>query len=138
MLVENKSEKKIKVLQTYWGGEYTSKMFEELCVGHCIDHKVISPYMPQHNEITDKRNITILDMVRCMLKQKNLPKSLWSEAVTAIFYIMNKYPTKKLKNKVPKEVWSGKQPSVSHLKVFGSIFYRYIPNAQQRKLDDKS
>lgn len=40
MLVENLSEKKIKVLQTDEGGEYTSKLFEELCVEHGIDHKV--------------------------------------------------------------------------------------------------
>ena len=33
---------------------------------------------------------------------------------------MNRCPTKILKNKVPEEVWSGKRPSVSHLKVFGS------------------
>lgn len=38
-------------------------------------------------------------MARCMLKQKNLPKSLWGEAVTAVVYILNKCPTKKLKNK---------------------------------------
>lgn len=31
ILVENQSEKKIKVLQTYEGGKDTFKMFEEFC-----------------------------------------------------------------------------------------------------------
>lgn len=50
-LLENQSEKKIKVLRTDGGGEYTSKMFEEFCAEHGIDHKVIAPYMLQYNGI---------------------------------------------------------------------------------------
>jgi len=51
---------------------------------------------------------------------------------------MNKYLTKKLKNKVPEEVWSGRKPNVHHLKVFGSISYKHIPDAKRSKLNDKS
>ena len=120
MLVENQSEKKIKVLQTDGGGKYTPKIFVELYAEYGIDHKVTAFYMSQHNGIAGRRNMTILDMTRCMLKKNNLPKSLWGEAVTTTVYILNKCLTKKLKNKVPKEVWSGKRPSVSHMKVFSS------------------
>ena len=77
-------------------------------------------------------------MARCMLKQKNLPKSLWGEAVSIVVYILNRCPTKILKNKVFEEVWSGKQPSVSHLKVFDSMCYKHIPDARRTKLDGKS
>ena len=45
-LVENQSEKKIKILKTDDGGEYSSKMFEELCVNHGIDHEFTAPYSP--------------------------------------------------------------------------------------------
>jgi hypothetical protein len=37
----------------------------------------------------------------------------------------------------PEECWSGKKPSVSHLRVFGSIAYRHVPDQLRRKLDDK-
>src|SRR3954463_10100414 len=73
-----------------------------------------------------------------MLKQKNLPKSFWGEAVSTAVYILNRCPTKNLKNKVPEEVWSSKLPSVSHLKMFGSKCYKHVPDARRRKLDDKS
>ena len=96
-------------------------MFEELCAEHDIDHEVTAPYMPQHNEIEEIINMTILDMQRCMLKQKNIPKFLWGEVVSTAIYILNWCPTKKLKNKVLEEFWNGKQPSVSHMKVFDSI-----------------
>ena len=72
ILVENQSEKKIQD----GDDEYTSKMFEDFYVEYGVDHEVTSPYTPQHNGIVERRNITILDMARCMLKQKNFPKSL--------------------------------------------------------------
>jgi hypothetical protein len=62
----------------------------------------------------------------------------WGKAVNTTTYLFNKCPTKKLKNKVPEEAWSGRKPSVKHLKVFGSICYKYIPDANRSKLDDKS
>jgi len=121
-LVENQSEKKIKILRTYGGGKYTSRMFEEFCVNHGIDHEVTAPYTPQDNGIAERRNKSILDMARCMLKQRSMPNSLWGEAVTTVVYVLNMCPTKRLKNKVPEEVWSGKKPYVNHLRVFGSIY----------------
>lgn len=51
MLVENLSEKKIKVLRTNEGSEYTSNILEEFYVEHGTDHDIISPYTPQHNGI---------------------------------------------------------------------------------------
>jgi len=51
--------------------------------------------------------------------------------------VLNRCPTKRLKNKVPEEVWSGKKPSVNHLRVFGSICYKHFRDARRKKLDDK-
>lgn len=51
MLIKNQSEKKIKVLRTDGGGEYTSKIFEQFCVEHGTDHQVTAPYTPKHNGI---------------------------------------------------------------------------------------
>ena len=51
---------------------------------------------------------------------------------------MNRCPTKKLEGITPEECWSGVKPSLSHLKVFGSIAHRHVPDQLRRKLDDKS
>jgi transposase InsO family protein len=138
VLTETESGKSIKTLRTDGGGEYTSKSFEEFCCNEGISHEVTSPYTPQHNGLAERRNRTILDMARSMLKQKNMPHMFWGEAVSTATYILNKCPTKKLKNKVPEQAWSGRKPSVKHLKVFGSICYKHIPDAKRSKLDDKS
>ncbi|KAK2437282.1 putative mitochondrial protein [Trifolium repens] len=78
-----------------------------------------------------------MDMTRCMLKEKKLPHSFWGEAVTTACYVLNKCPTKRL-DKVPEAIWTGSTPSVQHLRVFGSLCYKHIPDQRRRKLDDKS
>ncbi|MCI06585.1 retrotransposon protein, partial [Trifolium medium] len=35
-------------------------------------------------------------------------------------------------------VWSGLTPSVKHLKVFGSLSYKHVPDSKRKKLDEKS
>ena len=63
---------------------------------------------------------------------------LWGEVVATSTYILNRCPTKKLKEVVPLEKWTGDKQSVSHLKVFGSICYKHVPEAIRQKLDDRS
>nr|KYP47011.1 Retrovirus-related Pol polyprotein from transposon TNT 1-94 [Cajanus cajan] len=77
-------------------------------------------------------------MVRSMLKEKNLPHSLWGEAAMTVVYVLNRCPTKRLGSMVPEEAWSGSKPSVKHLRIFGSLCYRHVPDQRRKKLDDKS
>ena len=73
-----------------------------------------------------------------MLKFKRLPKEFWAEAVACAIYLSNQSPTRSVKNVTPQEAWSGRMPSVSHLRVFGSLTYVHVPDQQRSKLDDKS
>ena len=77
-------------------------------------------------------------MARSMLKGKNLPNVYWAEVVSFAVYILNRSPTKIVRDMTPQQAWSGKTPSVSHLKVFGCISYAHVPRETRRKLDDKS
>ncbi|TXG57929.1 hypothetical protein EZV62_015758 [Acer yangbiense] len=76
-------------------------------------------------------------MVRSMLKDKNMPKSFWAEAVMCAVYLLNRCPTKSLDTKTPQEAWSTHKPSVNHLRVFSSIAYIKVPEARRTKLEDK-
>ena len=73
-----------------------------------------------------------------MLKEKKLPHMLWGEVVATSAYILNRCPTKKLKEIVPLEKWSGDKQSVGHLRVFGSVCYKHVPEARRQKMDDIS
>src|ERR1044072_1093146 len=133
-LAENQSGRSIKILRTDGGGEFCSNEFNDFCA----ENGVTAPYTPQHNGAAERRNRTILNMVRSMLKGKNLPLSFWGEAVMTATYILNRCPTQRLKSQVPEAVWSGKRPSVTHLRVFGSKCFVHVPEQRRRKLDDRS
>lgn len=77
-------------------------------------------YSPQQNEVSERFNRTLNDKIRTMLIESSVPSFLWSEAVYAAVYIINRSPTKSLlAPKAPKELWYKMEPDISKLRVFG-------------------
>ena len=105
-LVENESGKRINVLRTDRGGEYISKYFLRFCRENGIHKQFKSRYTPQQNGFAERKNRTIMDMVRSMLKAKHFPNEYWAEAVHCATYVLNRCPTKSVMNRVPEEAWS--------------------------------
>ncbi|GKA96136.1 retrotransposon protein, putative, ty1-copia subclass [Tanacetum coccineum] len=66
---------------------------------HTDDHRIIAhrtpPCTSQHNGVSERRNKTLLDMVRSMMSQITLPKSFWDYALKTAERILNMVPTKK-------------------------------------------
>jgi transposase InsO family protein len=50
-LIENLSERKIKILRSDNGGEYTSKEFVNFCKDVGINMELNTPYNPQQNSV---------------------------------------------------------------------------------------
>ncbi|XP_044510120.1 probable LRR receptor-like serine/threonine-protein kinase At3g47570 [Mangifera indica] len=73
---------------------------------------------PNQNGVAERRNRTLLDMVRSMLSSSKLPKSLWVEALKTAVYILNRVPTKAV-SKTPFELFKGWKPSLRHIRVWG-------------------
>ncbi|GJX62805.1 retrotransposon protein, putative, ty1-copia subclass [Tanacetum coccineum] len=57
-------------------------------------------------------------MVHSMMSQTTFPKFFWDYALETAACILNMVPTKKVE-KTPYEVWHGKAPKLSYLKVWG-------------------
>ena len=97
-----------------------------------------TPYLPEQNGVAERANRTIVEMARAMIKDANLPKSLWSEACKTAAYLRNRLPSSANDNNTPHFLMAGKVPDVSHLRVFGSPVFVKIPDEHRRKLDDKA
>ena len=65
--------KKIKDLRTYRGGEYLSHEFDDHLTECGILSELTAPGTPQWNGVSERRNRTLLDMVRSMMGQAELP-----------------------------------------------------------------
>ncbi|KAJ0847396.1 putative RNA-directed DNA polymerase [Helianthus annuus] len=137
-MVENETGFTIKGLRSDRGGEFTSSAFNTYCESYGIKRQLTTAFTPQQNGVAERRNKTIMNMVRCFLVDKALPKWFWSEAANWAAHVLNRCITGALEDKVPEEAWSGIKPSVDYFKVFGCIAYATIPAQLRTKLDDRS
>ncbi|GJR06057.1 retrotransposon protein, putative, ty1-copia subclass [Tanacetum coccineum] len=120
--VELQLGKKIKALRSDRGGEYLSQEFKEYLGKNGIVQHVTSPYTPQQNGVSERRNRTLLYMVRSMFNLTTLPLSFYDYALESAVRILNMVPTKKV-DKTPYEIWHGKALNLSYLKVWGCEAY---------------
>ncbi|XP_050875789.1 uncharacterized protein LOC127079454 [Lathyrus oleraceus] len=111
-MVDRQSRHKIKTLRTNGGGEYVLTDFNALCERERIVHEVVLTYTPQQNDTTKRKNITIMNMVRSILKGKYLPNKLWGEVVSSATNILNKCPTNKLEGITPEECLASFRPNL--------------------------
>ena len=86
-LVENLTRKKIEVLRSDNGGEYTDKEFKEFCASEDIRREWKTPYNPEHNGVAERKNRTIVGAAKAMLYDQDLPRFLWAEACNTTVYI---------------------------------------------------
>jgi hypothetical protein len=77
-LVENLSERKIKILRSDNGGEYTSNEFGSFCRDVGIKRELTTPYNPQQNGVAERKNRTIMEAVKTMIHDQDLPMHLFS------------------------------------------------------------
>ncbi|CAL8087744.1 unnamed protein product [Prunus armeniaca] len=137
-MVELQSGFKVKCVRSDKGGEFTSSEFDRLCEEAGIQRQFSMAYTPQQNGVVERKNRTVVEMAKAMLHEKELPYYLWAEAVHIAVYLLNRCPTKALRNKTPFEAYSTRKPGVAHLKVFGSVCFVHKPAEGRQKLDAKS
>lgn len=99
--VEKESGHYIKALRSDRGGEFMSNEFKRCCYEHGIHHFLTVARSPQQNGVVERKNRTVLNMVRSMLKRKNLRNELWAKPVDCVVYILNRSPTTSLLNQTP-------------------------------------
>jgi transposase InsO family protein len=75
--VENQLEKKIKRFMSDHGGEYFSNEFDLFCAEYGIIHERMLPYSPQSNEVAERKNRTLTDLINSMLETARLSKAWW-------------------------------------------------------------
>ena len=114
-----------------------SHEFFDFCDSSGIRRQFTAPYIPRQNGVAERRNRTVVEMARSMLRSKGLLK-FWAEVVSTTIYLLNISPTKAVKNITPTEAWMGVKPLVKHLRIFGCIAYTLIPSQRLQTFDAMS
>ncbi|KAL4311612.1 hypothetical protein GQ457_01G021040 [Hibiscus cannabinus] len=133
--VQNQHGKSIKALRSDRGGEYLSQDFDELLKECGIVSQLTPPGTPQWNGVSERRNRTLLDMVRSMMSHIDLPTSFWGYALETATFTLNHVPSKSVQ-KTPHEMWTGRHPNMPFMKIWGCK--AYIKYQISTKLEPKS
>jgi hypothetical protein len=130
--VQNQLGKIIKFLRSNRGGEYLSHEFGDHLKQCGIVPQLTPPGTPQWNRVSERRNRTLLDMVRSMMSQTDLSLSFWGYALEIVaFYTEQGYV-----EKTPNEMWTQKHLGLSFLKVWGCE--AYVKRLMSDKLTPKT
>ncbi|KAH9704344.1 hypothetical protein KPL70_011418 [Citrus sinensis] len=132
---EKQLDKNIKKLRSDRGGEFLSGDFKEYLVENEIISQLTALGTPQQNGVAERRNRTLLDMMRSMLSYSSLPISFWGLALETAVYLLNLVPSKSVP-KTPIELWSGRKPSLRHFRIWGSPAHVLKPKVD--KMDSRS
>ena len=74
------------------------------------------PGTPQHNGVSECHSRTLFDIVQPMMSLTDLPLSFWGYALETTTFKLNRAPSKSVET-TPYELWFGKKPKLSFLKV---------------------
>ena len=81
-----------------------------------IVSQLTPPGTSQRNGVSERRNHTLLDMVRSMMSLTDLPLSFWGYALETAAFTLNRALSKSVET-TPYKLWYGKKPKQSFLKV---------------------
>ncbi|GJS48954.1 retrotransposon protein, putative, ty1-copia subclass [Tanacetum coccineum] len=127
--IELQLGKKIKALQSDRGGEYLSQEFKEYLGKNGIVHLLTSPYTPQQNGVSERRNCTLLNMVRSMFNLTTLPLSFWDYALESAVWgceaYMKRDSADKLQQRSVKCIFVGYPKETNG-------YYLYFPHEKKR------
>lgn len=121
------------------GREFDNVEVKKILELRGITFRMTMPYTPQQNGSAERENRTLVECARSMIYAKDLPIKLWAEAINTVVYILNRSGSTPVENKVPMEVWCGKEGvNLDHIRVFGTKCYVHVPKQKRQKWDKKS
>ncbi|KAA0067886.1 gag/pol protein [Cucumis melo var. makuwa] len=88
--------------------------FQDYLIELGIQSQLSAPSTPQQNGVSERRNRTLLDMVRSMMSFAPLPDSFCGYALETTIYILNNVPSKNA-SETPYELWKGRKGSLPQI-----------------------
>jgi hypothetical protein len=134
---QNEFGLRIEKIRSDNGTKFKNSQIEGFLEEDGIKHEFSSPYTPQQN-VVERKNRTLLDMVRTMLDEYKTPDRFWAEAINTACYSINRLYLHRILKKASYELLTGKKPNVSYLRVFGSKCFILIKRGRKSKFSPKA
>jgi hypothetical protein len=135
--IHNEFEMIIKRVKSDNDSEFKNTRIDELCDDFGIRHQFSAKYTPQSNGPIERKNRTLIDMVRSMLSEYNVSQSFWAETINMACYYSNHLYCHPLKEKTPYELLNRRKPNIAYFWVFGCKCYIFKKGTRLGKFEKK-
>ena len=115
--------------------EFKTQKFMQMLSDLKVAAEYVPTYASNYNGKAERANRTILQMVRCILFDAELPLRFWPLAAMHAADIFNRLPSSALSGRSPYELVMGRKPSWEHIFVFGEKVVCWQP--KQYRADPK-
>ncbi|GKB20009.1 putative ribonuclease H-like domain-containing protein [Tanacetum coccineum] len=119
--IENLIDLKVKVIRCDNGTEFKNRVMNQFCEMKGIKREFSVARTPQQNGVAERKNRTLIEVVRTMLADSKLPTTFWAEAVNTACYVQNRLLVIKPQNKTPYELFLGRKLALSFMRPFGCL-----------------
>jgi hypothetical protein len=122
--VENQFDRKIKAVQSDWGGEFRNlhTLFQSLG----ITHRITCPHTHQQNRSVERKHRHLVGTGLTLLANATIPHSYWDEAFVTASYLINRLPSPVTFHKSPLELLFHQTPYYNFLKTFGCACWPHL------------
>jgi histone deacetylase 1/2 len=134
--VEKQFDRKIKAIQSDWGGEY--RRLNTYFHQNGINHRLACPHTHQQNSFIERKHRHIVEVGLSLLAHSHLPMIYWEDAFQTATYIINRLPTPVLHHKSPFEILHSRIPDYRFLRVFGCACWPNLRPYNRNKLNFRS
>lgn len=133
--MKTQTGRKPKIFRSDQGGEFIQKNLQNYFDEEGIKYQYTVHDSPQQNGIAERKNRTLMNAVRSMLIDANLPKTLWAEALNHALFTLNRTRTKT--RAPPIEMFFG-IPVEQTFFLFGQDVFVATKEQGRKKLDDRA
>ena len=137
-MVQTQYNAQVQVLHSDNGGEYMSSELQQYLEARGIIHQTTCSYTSQQNGVAERKNHHLLEVVRALLIETQMPLSYWGETFSAAMYLINQMPSSTIDFQTPSQALSKASvaPNVPNLPphVFGCVAFVHLHKHQRNKL----
>lgn len=103
-MIKNQFNKAVKRVLCDNGGEFTSNRMVNFYFEHGILLETAFPHTPQQNNMVERKHCRLLETARALKLEEKLPSKFCEECVLTTTHIINRLPSKIIRNKIPYEI----------------------------------
>jgi transposase InsO family protein len=111
---QNEFDVKVKKIRSDNSTEFKNTQVENFLDEEGIKHEFSAPYTPQKNGVAERKNHTLIEMVRTMLDEYKTSDQFWVEAINMTCHATNRLYLHKLLKKTSYELLIDNKPNISY------------------------